>query len=366
MNKKENSVARVFAILISILFVITAFISILLIDIQNQTFNPEVYKQALSDSGIYDRLPELIGEQIVYAVNRNPCMQNPASCTEEQSASTPAYLSSVDASEWAGILSRLVNPDWFKTQIESAIDQVMAFLITPGQPLNLDISLVELKARLGGEDGYQAIVALLNSLEPCTTGDLLNLPSVVLNNGDPTGLPLCRPSESVLRLGEDAIRTSLKGVADKLPDNTSTFFNATTNSLGTGLVAAQRMVQLLRMAAIISPVIPLFLLLVITLLVVRSFKGFLKWWGVPLVAVAVLCFLSTLLIAPLARTFLFVQLHVEGLAPGLVEVLKAAIMAAVKSFRDTMIVQAGILCFIGCLMILVAYLIRPKTETSYA
>ena len=238
--------------------------------------------------------------------------------------------------------------------------------MTPGLPLNLDISLVELKARLGGEDGYQAIVSLLNSLEPCTTGDLLSLPSAMLSGDDITRLPLCRPSETVLKLVEGAIRTSLKGIADKLPDNASTFFNAPANILGTGLVPAQRMLQMLRMAAIITPVIPLLLLLVITLLVVRSFRSFLKWWGIPLVAVAALCFLSTLLISPLARTLLLVQLPVQRLAPGLLEVVKAAIMAAVKSFNGTLIVQAGILSFIGCLMILVSFLIHPKSVTTPA
>ena len=365
MEKKVNPVARVFAILFSILFVITAFISILLINIRNQAFNPETYKQALIESGIYERLPELVGEQIVYSVIRNPCIQNPTNCTEEQSASTPAYLSSVDVSEWAGIISKLVDPDWFKIQLESAIDQVMVFLITPGQPLKLEISLVELKTRLGGEDGYQAIVALLNSLEPCTTGDLLNLPSAMLNGDDLTQLPLCRPSETVLKLGDAAIRSSLIGIADKLPDNTSTFFNTTANSPGTGLVTAQRTLQMLRMAANITPVIPLLILLVITLLVVRSFRSFLKWWGVPLVAVAALCFLSTLLITPLARAML-VPLSVQGLAPELVEVVKTAIMAAVGSFNGSLIVQAGFLCFFGCLMILVSFLIRPKSETMSA
>jgi hypothetical protein len=72
-----------------------------------------------------------------------------------------------------------------------------------------------------------------------------------------------------------------------------------------------------------------------------------------------------LLISPLARTML-VQLPVQGLAPELVEVVKTAIMAAVKSFNGTLIVQAGILSFIGCLMILVSFLIRPKSETTPA
>ncbi len=366
MEKKDNSVARIFAILISILFVLTAFISILLIDIQNQALNPALYKQALSESGIYDQLPELIGEQIAYSVNRNPCIQNPTNCTEQETASTPAYLSSVDASEWAGVITRLVKPDWFKTQIESAIDQVLTFLTHPGQPLNLDISLVELKNRLSGEDGYQAIVAFLNSLEPCTTGDLLNLPTAVLNGNNPTSLPLCRPNETVLKLGEEAIRASLKDIASKLPDNTSTYFNSNVNTLGTGLAGVQRMIQLLRTFVMISMLIPAFLLLIITLLVVRSFKGFLKWWGIPLVAVAGLCFLSTLVFSPFIRLALLARLNVQVLAPGLIEAIKSTIMAVVTSFRDTVMLQAGILAFVGCLMIIVSFIIRPNSELTNA
>ena len=361
MEKKVNAAANLLATLISILFVITAFGSILMIDIMDLTLNPELYKKALSGSGIYERLPQLIGEQIVYSVNSNPCVQDPTTCTEEQLVSTPAYLSSVDASAWAAILSKLMDPGWFKIQTESVIDQIMAFLKTPGQSLSLDISLVEFKTRLGGEDGYQAVVSLINSLEPCTTGNMLNLLNAVLGVDELTSVSLCRPSESVLKLGEDAIRSTLKGVADELPNNTSTIFQVATGNLGTELVAAQRALQVVRTASQISPVIPLFLLLVITLLVVRSLKSFLKWWGIPLVATGALTFLSTLLITPLVRAFLLVQVNALSMAPGLLDVIKIVIMNITQSFRSTLVVQAGILCLIGCLMVVVAQLLRPKS-----
>jgi hypothetical protein len=362
MEKRINPVARMFAVLFAIFFVITAVTCILIFNSQNQAFNPEVYKQALSATGIYDRLPELIGEQIAYTVNKNSCAQNPAACSEEQQNATPAYLSGVDASEWAVILSELVDPAWFKTQIESAIDQVIAFLATPGEPFNLDISLVELKARLGGDNGYQAVVSLLNSLEPCTLNDILNLPGTMLETNNPTNLPLCRPSENVLKLGESAIRDTLKSVADKLPDNTATIINTFMPGLESGLALTQRSLQLLRTTALISLAIPIFLLLIITLLVVRSLKDFLKWWGIPMVSIAALVFLFSLLITPLVRIIVLERVNAIGLAPGWIEVVKIAILQMVETFRNTLTYQAGILLAVGCLMVIGSALIRSKSE----
>ncbi len=100
-----------------------------------------------------NELPELLGEQIVYSLNRNPCIQNPTTCTEEQLNATPAYLFSVDAPTWETIISKFIDQDWFKEQTESSIDQIIEFLVTPGETFSLDISLVELKARIRGEEG---------------------------------------------------------------------------------------------------------------------------------------------------------------------------------------------------------------------
>jgi hypothetical protein len=362
IEKRTNPVARLFAVLFAILFVIIAVTCLLIFNSLNQAFNPEVYKQALSATGVYDRLPELIGEQIVYTINKNPCVQNSTACSEEQQNATPAYLSGLDASEWAVILSELVDPTWFKTQIESAIDQVIAFLVTPGESFNLNISLVEFKALLGGDNGYQAVVSLLNSLEPCTPIAILNLPGTMLETDNPTNLPLCRPSESVLKLGESAIRDTLKSLADKLPDNTAAIINTSIPGLESGLVVSQRCLQLLRTTALISLAIPIFLLLIITLLDVRSLKDFLKWWGILMVSIAVLVFLSSLLITPLVRIIVLERVNAIGLAPGWIEVVKTAIIQVVETFRNTLTFQAGILLAFGCLMVIGSALIRSKSE----
>ena len=366
MQKPTQPIAKVFAIIFAILFVITALASILLLTTVKQAFNPEVYKQALLSTGVYERLPQLIGEQIVFSVNRNPCLQDPTSCTEEQLVSTPAYLSVVDASEWATILSGLVDSDWLMTQMESVIDQVSTFLSTPGQPFRMDISLVELKNRLRGEAGYLAILDLLNSLEPCTTIDLLSLPAAALNADNPINLPLCRPSETVLKLGESAIRESLKVIADKIPDNTAALIETSTPGLDNSLAVTQRSLQLLRTLAWISPLIPLCLLLVITLLVVRNLKGFLTWWGIPLIYVSFLLFMCSLLVTPTVGGLVSSRVNAIGLAPGWIEIIQNVILSIIYSFRNSLNLQAGILLLVGCLMFVASKLIHNRSDIGSA
>lgn len=365
MEKNTNTAAKVFAILFSILLVLSAIGSLLMITFVNQSLDPVLYEKALSESKLYERLPQLIGEQIVFSVNRNPCLSDPSTCTDAQLGSTPAYLSSIDATEWAAVISRLVNPLWLKTQVDSVIDQVFNTLNTPGQSLSLDISLIELKARLGGEDGYQAALTLFNSLEPCTAKDALNLPSILMNAENPVGMPLCRPSEEVLKLGEDTLRATLKKLADSIPDDTSGFSSAQLGNLGTGLPTIQRTLQLARTIALLSPVIPLFLLLIITLLVVRSFKSFLKWWGIPLAVTGILTFISGLLITPVIRSLLLTRVNLlTGMAPGVLEMLKLIVLKIASSFRYSLLIEAVILFVIGLLMSIFAQLIHPKSRST--
>ena len=362
MEEQTHTYTKITAILLTILFVITGVFAILIYNTAKLAFDPNVYKQALSSTGIYQRLPELLGEQIVYSLKRNPCIQNPIACSQEQLNAAPAYLSSVDTTEWELVLSGLIDSDWFKLQMESVIDQVLIFISTPGQTLQLDISLVELKTRLGGEEGYQAILNLLNSLEPCTFGDLINLPTAILNTDDPVNLPLCRPSESVLTLSENAIRDSLKVIADKLPNNTSSLIGNTMPGVESGLAVTQRSLQLLRTLARLSPILPLCLLLIITLLVVRNLESFLKWWGIPIVSIAGLVFVCSLMLTPVVRTFVSTRVNVIGLAPGWIDAIRDAILQATLSFRNLLNLQAGILLAVGCLMLFASALVRSRSN----
>jgi len=364
MEQRINPIARVFAIIFVILFVITGIIAILVFNSFNMAFNPSVYKNALSDSGIHENLPKLIGEQIVYQVDHNPCIQDATACAEDQKNSIPGYFKSINAAEWKAVLSKLIDPVWFQAQVESAIDQVFSFLKSPGQPLSLNISLVEFKARLGGEDGYQAMMLLIHSLEPCTAKDLLKLPMSLFSSSDFGAAELCLPSESILKLGDEAIRTLLKDLAATLPDNTSTLFQGVSSGLSANLATSLRTLQMIRLTAMISPIIPLFLLLIVTLLVVRNLRGFLTWWGIPLTIIGVLVFVCSLFITPAIRAFLLIRFNAQGLVPSLMELIKTIVLNIARSFEYALLVQAGILCVAGIVMIIAAATLKSKSPST--
>ncbi|MBN2256635.1 MAG: hypothetical protein JW704_02275 [Anaerolineaceae bacterium] len=360
MQHKTNPVARVFAILFTVLFVITAMTALVVYNIFNQAFDSEIYKQSINRAGIYDHLTDLLGEQLVFQLSHNTCLQNPTSCTEEQQKTAPAYLANVDASEWSTVFSYVIDETWLKTELESVIDQFFTFLNHPGQPLMLNISLLELKSRLGGEDGYQAFRSLLNSLEPCTTGDLLNLTKSALENANLSRIQLCRPDASVMIFGESAIRGMLKATADNLPDDTSELIKPPSGHVGDSLVVAQKTIRILRLAALISPGIPLVFLLIISLLVVRNFKSLFIWWGIPLTVTGALTALSALLASQILNSLLLDSIDTVGLAPGLLKTIRSIFMEIVASFRDALLIQSGIVFALGLAMLFLYLLIKSR------
>jgi hypothetical protein len=359
MEHRTNPIAKAFALLFVILFVISGFAALIIFNFVNQAFDPALYKNALSDSGIYGDLPKLIGEQIVYQSEHNACLQDPTVCPEGESSPMPAYFKDIDSSEWRAVLGKLIDPVWFQTQVESAIDQVIGFISNPGQPLSINLSLMELKTRLGGEEGYQASLLMLQSLEPCSIVDIMKLPYQAGDSGGLFSLELCNPGETATQLREEILRAALKSVSETIPENTSTYFEPISVRLSANLESSLRTLQLVKTISTFSPVIPLFFLLVVTLLVVRNLKGFLTWWGIPITIIGILVFLSALFITPAMRSTL-IRLNMQGLAPGMVDWVKTVVLNVARSFEYTLLVQAVILFIVGIIMILVSIILKKK------
>ncbi len=360
MEKHIKPIAKVFAIIFVILFVISGFTAITTFNVVNQAFDPTLYKNALAESEIYKDLPKFISEQIVYQIEHNACLQNPTLCSEEDTSPLPVYLKSIDRSEWSAVIGKLIDPVWIQAQVESAIDQVITFISNPGQPLSINLSLMELKARLGGEEGYQALTQLMQSLEPCNVADLTTLPYKATDSSELLSFELCNPGETALQLREEIMRTVLKGISESIPENTSTYFESVSDRLGANLETSLRSLQLVKMIATFSPVIPLFFLLIVTLLVVRNLKGFLTWWGIPLTITGILVAASALTITPIIRSQLLLHFNLKGIAPSLVDLIKTIILNIARSFEGTLLVQAGILCLAGIVMILVSIILKEK------
>jgi len=87
MNNLFSKIAKIFAIFFAIAFIITLVLSTFLYQLEKNAFTPNTYKEALVEENIYDRLPAVIGDQLVASTGFTPCKDNPVACgVEERSA----------------------------------------------------------------------------------------------------------------------------------------------------------------------------------------------------------------------------------------------------------------------------------------
>jgi hypothetical protein len=328
-------ITRVVAGIFAALFVFSALLAILLTTLNRQIFNSTLYKNALVEQNIYERLPEIAGAAITSSVTYNPCAQNQLACSidgaspELQACLTtalgaeayqsigsgahlptsqelqlaqpclnrygsalnanpqpgigesgmPFFLQNLTSTDWQAILTILLPPEMLKTMTESTLDQVFAYL--NGTVDSVSIPLLIFKDRLLGPAGKDLYLQLLSSLKPCNEQDLSQL-IFGLSNG---GTVLCKPPEDMIPIVTALVPDLLNSIIPMIPDKV---FIIKAHAAGASLpgndpfganpVSTLRTIRLIMR---LSFLIPLFFLLLITLCVVRSYKSWMRWWGIP-------------------------------------------------------------------------------------
>ncbi len=330
MRKFWSGLARFTAVVFSIAFVLTASLALVLTSIDRSLFNASLYKTALKEQKVYARLPRILAEQLVVTMNSNPCAENPLRCentdpkllecaqksipsdrytsllagqalpTEAELAAiracqqalgaaaetlpaqgAPAFMKTINVGDWEAVIAEVVPQDVLQTTTENLLDGIFAYL--NGRQDSVALNLAALKNRLSGQGGLDAILKLIRAQKACTPQDAEAL-LAALSSGS-SQVNLCRPPEDVLALASPFIRSQLDAYLARLPDQVVLLSPETGENSGSSTPAGsgglQAGVQFVRLVMRLSPNLALAVLLLISLLVVRSLKGWLRWWGVP-------------------------------------------------------------------------------------
>ena len=151
-------------------FVISLILTLFTYFPTRQLLNPDFYKQVLIDKNVYHNLPESIAKQLATSITEEKCdpITEEQDCTPASSSNTPVYLLLLNQDQWETIISEIVNPVWLQTQTESILDQFFYILLDSPDPLNtnLEFSLQEVKRRLAGPEGTQALIQILEAQNP--------------------------------------------------------------------------------------------------------------------------------------------------------------------------------------------------------
>ncbi|KAF0107430.1 MAG: hypothetical protein FD146_1908 [Anaerolineaceae bacterium] len=399
---------KFFAVILSILFVVTMLAAIVLYNIDSRLLSASTYKSALAGQQVYARIPRILAEQLTVSMTFNPCAENPFVCenitpefkdcaaqklgqerfnilapgaetpteaekqllqpcvdqflpqdTGEGAGGPPPFMQSLTAADWETIIATLLPPDDLKMMAESLIDQTFAYL--NGQQDTVTVSLVPLKNRISGQPGVDALLGLIRAQPPCGEAETDAMTTTL--QGGSTPEIFCSPPEDKLQELKPDIQNMLANTAGTIPDEKVLLTpESGENSASGGLVGAFRAAHLILR---LSPEVPLGILLLITLLAVRTPKSWLRWWGIPF-------FITGLLAAAAAvlMSFTFEQVWITLLASrippylslGLVELIRSLVRAVMRRLTAGILVGGLLFAIPGLGMWIGSSFVKPEPE----
>ena len=141
-----KDIGKILAGVCAVLFVISGVTALLIFNIEQKTFAPETYKQAVKEQGLYAQTPTLIASLLIEYSNN--------------SISANALLSLLDKNELTLVVSSLLPPADIEAITNGTLDSGFAFI--NGESDSVTLSLLPLKRNLAGEGGVRAFTQILH------------------------------------------------------------------------------------------------------------------------------------------------------------------------------------------------------------
>ena len=383
MGNFLKGLAKFLAVLSAIAFVITAVAALLLLNTEQRMFKAETYTAALEKQNIYQELPALVSRTIVSAGAFDPCAQNPLTCedispelnacykqvlgadrmmvlqggveqpteAEQQSilscvekfrsgtASTPGgmppYMQILTTADWEFLVRSILPPQDLQTMAEDFLTQLFAYL--NGETDRVSLSLAPLKKNLSSQPGLDALLQLIRSKPDCTLNDL-----IPIMNGS---LPFCNPGEIVLQPIQPLLQEQLNMAANSIPE---ALIAIPPGQAGSNSPFAR--LQLARNIMRLSFMVPLVFLLLVTAFAIRSLRGWMQWWGIPLFFTGLITLIICLGTLPMVNLFWgnFIVPRFPAFLPNeLVSAAHDIALAILRELGKWIMVEAGVITSLG-------------------
>ncbi|PIZ25910.1 MAG: hypothetical protein COY47_03380 [Chloroflexi bacterium CG_4_10_14_0_8_um_filter_57_5] len=124
MRKVLIVLSKTIAVIFAILFVIAAVLAILLFNIERKLFAADLYKDALADQQIYERLPGIVGNLLTTSIFYNPCAENPLLCEDISPDLRGCYEQTLGNERYVTLASGKEKPTEAEMQaIQPCLDQ---------------------------------------------------------------------------------------------------------------------------------------------------------------------------------------------------------------------------------------------------
>ena len=277
----------------------------------------------------------------------------------EMSADQAAvFLDNLTAKDWEQILTTLLPTNATQVLAEQAINSIFAYF--NGDSDSAQLSLIELKRRLSGEAGVKAIITLLDAQPDCTVEEIAKITSSLISDEN---VVLCNPPAEVLSAIKPLIKSELQVAVNDIPDQVTLIQPDSISDLPTkGPFKGFRFVRLLMQ---LSPLAPLFFLLAVSVLVIRSLRSWLRWWGIPMLIAGVAGIILAMASMPLFRLafMAFVAEEIQLQMPqNAMIALRDVIGAFVHALSEPIALQSLIIAGLGLVLLLISFFIKSEID----
>ena len=251
--------------------------------------------------------------------------------------------------EREAMVDLLVPEAWLRDQILQVTTQFFAWFDDPSTRLVLTVDTRPVAAALDGEAAAHVVEMLVESWPSCTLEDVGKMLGIGALPGD-QGFPYCEPPEPLRGVVVSAAAGALRLLGESMPARLAIVNQGFEDS--DHLMQTKEQVRMLRFVARWGILVSLALLGVITMLAVRSLKGLMRWWGLPLLLGGLLAFFPVLLGGRLLRLLISRLTAGLGGMPALTDLAKAlaeAIGAAVlrpQAWQAALVTGVGLVLFL--------------------
>jgi hypothetical protein len=256
----------------AISFIFTGVVSLFLFNFDQRAFTAETYQKAFARDDFYNKLPAIMADSMV--------------STGADQSQFPIVMRGMGREAWEAFFQNLLPPDVLRVMGDDAMNSMIAYLNMETDSAQLN--LVPLKASLVGDAGVQAVFSLLRVFPECNLFQIGQMTLSLMSGGQ---IELCNPPADLRPILVPVIQGQMQFTAAVIPNQVVIISAPLQNDPRQRLETARVFMR-------ISPLLPMVLLLGVLIFGVRSLRGWLTWWGIPLAITGGLAFIIALLGGP--------------------------------------------------------------------
>ncbi len=333
-----ESIKKILAVVLAMLFVLTAIVALIFFNIERRAFKAETYQRVLANGDFYNRIPTVMAEALV------------SSSTDLQDL--PPAMQGMSTKAWEDFFRTLLPQDALKLLGDDVLTSTFDYFNMKSD--SVTISLLPVKANMATESGVQAVLTLLRTQPDCT---LEQVAQITFNLLTAQEIAFCNPPDEIAPLFIPVIQMQLQSAALVIPDEVTLISAENTDP------DPRARIQTARILMKLSPLLPIGFLLLLTLTIVHSLQSWLTWWGIPFLSTGLAAMLTGIAGAPLLGAIL--KLVITRRVPGILPTSLSSYVSDLASVMVGAILrpifwEGLLLFFVGFGMVGVSYYLKYK------